>query len=142
LLDVRPGCVLPNGVVLVQGKFNLHAGTNVPIPTGAEVLDIGNALVKPGLIDAHTHLLQNYKSELGGDDNNMLVTVATLSTSRRVLLGAAMGCEALEAGFTTVCDLANSGLNGDVTLRDNINQSQVVGPRIVASTRTLSAAGG
>ena len=112
------------------------------IPAGAEVVDLGNALVLPGLIDAHTHLLQNYQPELGGDDNNMLVTVATMSTARRVLLGAAMGREDLEAGITTVRDLGNSGVNGDVALRDAINKGEVVGPRIVASTRALSAAGG
>ncbi|TGE06332.1 amidohydrolase family protein [Hymenobacter fodinae] len=142
LLDVRAGRVIPNGVVLVQGTKILQSGANVTIPAGAEVLDLGNALVLPGLIDAHTHLLQNYQPELGGDDNNMLVTVATMSTAHRALLGAAMGREDLEAGITTVRDLGNSGHNGDVALRDAINKGQVVGPRIVASTRALSAAGG
>lgn len=142
LLDVRTGRITPNGVVLVQGTKILQAGPNVTIPAGAEVIDLGNALVLPGLIDAHTHLLQNYQPELGGDDNNMLVTVATMSTARRALLGAAMGREDLEAGITTVRDLGNSGLNGDVALRDAINKGQVVGPRIVASTRALAAAGG
>ena len=142
LLDVRTGRVTPNGVVLVQGRTILQVGANVAIPAGADVVDLGNALVLPGLIDAHTHLLQNYRPELGGDDANMLVTVATLSTARRALLGAAMGREVLEAGFTTVRDLGNSGVNGDVALRDAINQGDVVGPRVVASTRALSAAGG
>jgi imidazolonepropionase-like amidohydrolase len=142
LLDVRTGRITPNGVVLVQGSKILQAGANLPIPAGAEVIDLGNALVLPGLIDAHTHLLQNYQPELGGDDNNMLLNVATMSTARRALLGAAMGREDLEAGITTVRDLGNSGLNGDVALRDAINKGQVMGPRIVASTRALSAAGG
>ena len=57
LLDVRTGRVIPNGVVLVQGRTILQAGANVAIPAGAEVVDLGNALVLPGLIDAHTHLL-------------------------------------------------------------------------------------
>ena len=142
LLDVRTGRVLPNGVVLVQGRAILQAGANVAIPTGADVIDLGNAFVLPGLIDAHTHLLQNYQPALGGDETNMLVTVATLSTARRALLGVAMGREDLEAGITTVRDLGNSGRNGDVALRDAIAQGQVVGPRIVASTRALSGAGG
>ncbi|MBF9143491.1 amidohydrolase family protein [Hymenobacter properus] len=142
LLDVRTGRVIPNGVVLVQGKTVLQAGANLPIPLGADVLDLGNALVLPGLIDAHTHLLQNYKPELGGDDANMVLTVATMSTARRALLGASLGREDLEAGITTVRDLGNSGVNGDVALRDAITKGQVVGPRIVASTRALAAAGG
>jgi imidazolonepropionase-like amidohydrolase len=142
LLNVRTGQIVVNGVVLVQGPVILQAGANLPIPAGAEVVDLGNALVLPGLIDAHTHLLQNYTSEVGGDNNNMLLTVAQLSTARRALLGAAMGREDLEAGITTVRDLGNSGLNGDVALRDAVAAGQVVGPRIVASTRALAAAGG
>jgi len=142
LLDVRTGRVVANGVVLVQGKTIVQAGAGVAIPPGAEVLDLGNALVLPGLIDAHTHLLTNNNFALGGDDNNIVLNVATMSTARRALLGAAMGREDLEAGITTVRDLGNSGLNGDVALRDAINQGEVVGPRIVASTRALSAAGG
>ena len=51
------GRVLANGVVLVQGPTILNAGANLPIPPGTDVLDLGNALVLPGLIDAHTHLL-------------------------------------------------------------------------------------
>ena len=72
----------------------------------------------------------------------MLLTVATMSTAKRALLGAKMGLEDLEAGITTVRDLGNSGFGGDVALRDAINAGWVVGPRIRASTRALSAAGG
>jgi imidazolonepropionase-like amidohydrolase len=79
---------------------------------------------------------------LGGDDPNMVLTVTQLGTTRRALLGAAMGREDLEAGITTVRDLGNSGWNGDVALRDAVNAGWVVGPRINASTRALSAAGG
>jgi imidazolonepropionase-like amidohydrolase len=72
----------------------------------------------------------------------MVLTVAAMGTVRRALLGAAMGREDLQAGITTVRDLGNSGLNGDVALRDAINEGWVEGPRIRASTRALSAAGG
>ncbi|MEO8453431.1 MAG: amidohydrolase family protein [Gemmatimonadota bacterium] len=112
------------------------------MPDSAKVVDLGNTTLLPGLIDSHTHLLENYQPGLGGDDPNMIITVATMSPAKRALLGAAMGREALEAGFTTVRDVGNSGWNGDVALRDAINDGWVVGPRIFASTRALSAAGG
>lgn len=142
MLDVRSGNIVKNAVVLVENGRIVEAGENISIPAGAEIINLGDATLLPGLIDAHTHLLQNYNPEYGGDDTNMILTVTQLGTTRRALLGAAMGREMLEAGFTAVRDLGNSGLNGDAALRDAIRSGWVVGPRMVVSTRALAAAGG
>jgi imidazolonepropionase-like amidohydrolase len=142
MLDVKTGSVVANAQVVVLGGRITGAGTDIVIPPGATVIDLGNAILLPGLIDSHTHLLQNYEGRLGSDDPNMVMTVAAMGTVRRALLGVAMGRQDLEAGITTVRDLGNSGWNGDVALRDAINAGWVVGPRIVASTRALAAAGG
>src|SRR5581483_845353 len=142
MVDVRAGTVISNPIVVVNGGRITAVGSATAIPAGAKVIDLGNVTLLPGLIDSHTHLLQNYKGQYGGDDPNMLLTVATLGTVRRALLGAAMGRQDLESGITTVRDLGNSGLNGDVALRDAINAGWVQGPRIVASTRARAAAGG
>lgn len=142
MLDVKSGSVISNPVVLIENGRIVAAGAGVQIPAGAQVIDLGNAMLLPGLIDCHTHLLQNYEGAIGGDDPNMILTVTQLGTTKRALLGVAMGREDLEAGFTTVRDLGNSGLNGDVALRDAIRSGWVIGPRIIASTRALSAAGG
>lgn len=142
LLDVKSGNYIKNAVVLVEDGRITDVGENLSLPANTETIDLGSATLLPGLIDAHTHLLQNYDSKIGGDDPNMILTVTQLGTTRRALLGAAMGREMLEAGFTTVRDVGNSGINGDVALRDAIRSSWVVGPRIYASTRALSAAGG
>lgn len=142
LLDVKTGAVIPKAVVLVSGGRITAVGPEVAVPADATVIDLSRYTVLPGLIDAHTHLLQNYSGTLGGDDPNMVLTVAQLGTVRRALLGVKMGREDLESGITTVRDLGNSGVNGDVALRDAINDGWVTGPRIVASTRALSAAGG
>ena len=142
MLDVGSGNVIRDAVILIENGRITVAGAGLQIPAGAKVIDLGEAMVLPGLIDAHTHLLQNYDGALGGDDPNMILTVTQLGTTRRALLGVAMGRENLEAGITTVRDLGNSGWNGDVALRDAIRAGWVVGPRIVASTRALAAAGG
>jgi imidazolonepropionase-like amidohydrolase len=142
MLDVKTGTVVSNASVVVTGARIVAAGANVATPPGATVVDLGNAMLLPGLIDSHTHLLQNYEGRVGSDDPNMLLTVAAIGTTRRALLGVAMGRQDLDAGITTVRDLGNSGLDGDVALRDAINNGWVVGPRIVASTRALAAAGG
>ena len=142
LIDVKSGVVRENQTIIIEGERIKSVGANLAIPDGARVVDLSRSTVLPGLIDCHTHLLQNYRGQLGGDDPNMVLTVTQMSTAKRALLGAAMGREDLEAGITTVRDLGNSGWNGDVALRDAINAGWVVGPRMNVSTRALSAAGG
>lgn len=142
LIDGKSDTVVKNAVVLVAGEKIVAVGSGLRIPAKATVIDLGNATLLPGLIDAHTHLLQNYDFALGGDDPNMVLTVTQMSPADRALLGAKMGREDLEAGITTVRDVGNSGINGDVALRNAINHGWVTGPRIVASTRALAAAGG
>ncbi|HYP01573.1 MAG TPA: amidohydrolase family protein [Pyrinomonadaceae bacterium] len=142
MLDVRSGNVVTNAVVIVENGRIQSAGSALPIPAGTEVLDLGGAMLLPGLSDSHTHLLQNYDKNIGGDDPNMILTVTQLGTTKRALLGALQAREMLEAGFTAVRDVGNSGWNGDVALRDAIRSGWVVGPRLFASTRALSASGG
>src|SRR5262249_36798701 len=56
LFDGKSDALQPHGVVLVQGRQILAAGTDLAIPAGATVLDLGDATLAPGFIDAHTHL--------------------------------------------------------------------------------------
>lgn len=142
LIDVKTGAAVPNAVILISGSRITDVGPDLKIPAGAKVVDLSRATVLPGLVDSHTHLLQNYRAEIGGDDPNMILTVTQMSTAKRALLGAKMGRETLEAGFTTVRDLGNSGVGGDVALRDAIREGWIEGPRIVASTRAIAPAGG
>ena len=142
MLDVKTGNIIDNPVVITENGRITDVGEKIVIPKNAETIDLGDVTLLPGLIDAHTHLLENYDPKIGGDDPNMILTVVQLGTTKRALLGAAMGREMLEAGFTTVRDVGNSGVNGDVALRDAIRSGWVQGPRIVASTRALSPIGG
>lgn len=104
---------------------------------------MGDATLLPGLIDVHTHLLLEMDgTKVSAQDVEMLRVAATQSTAQRALLGAKLGREDLEAGITTVRDVGNSGVNGDVALRHAIENGWLPGPRIVPSTRALAAQGG
>jgi imidazolonepropionase-like amidohydrolase len=132
-----------DAVIIVEGEKITAVGSRLLIPQGATVIDLGDATLLPGLIDSHTHLL----SEMDGtnvslQDIAMLKIVATQSTAERALLGAKLAREDLEAGITSVRDVGNSGVNGDVALRDAIDRGWLPGPRIVAATRALAAPGG
>jgi imidazolonepropionase-like amidohydrolase len=142
LLDVRTGSLVRDAMILIEGERIVDVGPRLRAPAGARVIDLGAATVLPGLIDAHTHLLTHYDGALGGDDANMILTVTQFGAASRALLGAAMARETLEAGVTTVRDLGNSGVGGDVALRDAIRAGWVAGPRVVASTRAIAPAGG
>lgn len=143
LIDGKGETVVKNAVVLVEGEKITAVGSGLAIPLDATVIDLGDATLLPGLIDAHTHLL----SEMDGtnltlQDVEMLRIVATQSTAERALFGAKLGREDLEAGITTVRDVGNSGVNGDVALRRAFDRGWLPGPRMVTSTRALAAQGG
>jgi imidazolonepropionase-like amidohydrolase len=143
LIDGKNDRVITKPVVVVEGGKIQAVGADLAVPKGATVIDLGNLTLLPGLIDAHTHLLSEMDgTNLMRQDLEMLKIVATQSTAERALLGARLGNEDLLAGITTVRDLGNSGVNGDVALRDAIDRGWVPGPRIVASTRALAAPGG
>lgn len=142
LIDPERRTVLSNQVILVEGGKITAVGADVRIPDGATTVDLGQATILPGLIDVHTHLLTNNRPELGGDDNNLNLIVTQMNLGNRALLGSVMARADLEAGLTTVRDVGNSGWNGDVALRDAIEQGWVVGPRMIVSTRAISPPGG
>jgi imidazolonepropionase-like amidohydrolase len=143
LIDGRNESPIIDGVIIVEGEKITAVGSQLAIPPGATVIDLGDATLLPGLIDSHTHLLLEMDgTDLSLQDVAMLQAVAMHSTAERALLGAKLAREDLEAGITTVRDVGNSGVNGDVALRDAINRGWLPGPRIVAATRALAAPGG
>ncbi len=143
LLDVRSGeYVKDQGIFISEGKIR-EIGPFAKVRAGhpaTATIDLSARYVLPGLIDCHTHLLSSVPAGTS-DDYNMLLTAAGMSTAERALLGARNARQVLESGITTVRDVGNSGVNGDVALRNAIDRGWVVGPRILASTRALALPG-
>src|SRR5437762_4509587 len=134
LLDVKSGKLQSNQLVVIEGDKIVSVGPASEIkPSSSDTLiDLSNATVLPGLIDAHTHL--TFNPHFGYE------TLA-ISVPREALTGAHNARVTLEAGFTTVRNVGARGYS-DVALRDAINAGDVPGPRMLVSGPALSITGG
>jgi imidazolonepropionase-like amidohydrolase len=129
---------VPDAVVVIEGDRITAAGSRVPIPKGARIIDLGPATILPGLIDAHTHLLLNEDARQSESGMDIVAPVMMTGTTKRALRGVSLGREYLEAGFTAVRDVGNGGQGGDLALRDAIREGWVEGPVMLASGRAIS----
>jgi imidazolonepropionase-like amidohydrolase len=138
MLDVNSGSIVHDAVILIQDEKIMAAGASLKIPAGAEVVDLGDATLLPGLIDCHTHLM----ARISDDPQGYGLTLLTKSQAFRALEGAADARVTLHAGFTAVRDVESEGSGyADVALRDAINQGLVEGPRMQVATRGIAAVG-
>ena len=140
LLDVKAGKIVPNAVVVIDGERISAVGSETAIPQGAEIIDLGDATLMPGLIDCHTHLMD--RSDHPGDPNDYAIDLLTKSQAYRALEGAADARVTLRAGFTSVRDVESEGSGyADAALRDAINRGLVEGPRMMVATRGIAMVG-
>ena len=134
LLDVRTGDTLSNQAIVVEGDKIVSVGpmSAVKLSGNESRIELSNATLLPGLIDAHTHL--TFDPQFGYES-------LAISVPREALIGAKNARVTLEAGFTTVRNVAASGY-ADVALRDAINAGDVPGPRMLVSGPPLGITGG
>jgi imidazolonepropionase-like amidohydrolase len=137
ILDVRTGNYLTDQMIWIEGDRIKAVGKSSDIqkqlPSSAKIIDLSNATVLPGLIDCHVHLTMS--PQLAGPAG------LRISYPREALIGARNARVTLEAGFTTVRNVAAHGYS-DIALRDAINAGDVPGPRMLASGPALSITGG
>ena len=130
------GLVKPGVVVVTDGKI-VAVGGSAAIPAGAETMDLGDATLLPGFIDAHTHLTGNYREDyaraaLDGLQKPIPEMALDASVNARITL---------MAGITTVRDVGSHDYL-DAGLRNAINRGVVPGPRMLVAVHAIGATGG
>src|SRR6266700_3934944 len=126
MFDSKAGKMLPKQTIVLNGERITAVGpeAQVKIPMGAEVIDLSQATVLPGLIDGHTHMF-NARKPGGTTEDYMLIAVQNVQNI-------------LRAGFTAARDMTTHGNGyGDIAIRNAINEGRIDGPRYQVSTRGI-----
>jgi imidazolonepropionase-like amidohydrolase len=122
MFDGKSKTLVQNAVVIVQGNKIADAGSNLPVPDGARVIDLGDATLSPGFMDAHTHLTSDYS----GNYNELRLKRLELNVSEMAYNAIPLARATIEAGFTTVRDVGSRITNThdfpDVSLRTRLTE--------------------
>src|SRR3989475_5722393 len=137
MFDGRSDRAVSPGLVVVAGEKITAIGAGAALRAGAEVIDLGDATLLPGLIDAHTHL----SGEASGDWNRDTLDALKKPIAERALDASVYARRTLLAGFTTVRDVGSSDFI-DVGLRNAIRSGKIIGPRMLVSVHAIGATGG
>jgi len=137
LYDGKSNAIVKPGIVVVTDGKIVAAGTSAVIPAGAEVIELGDATLLPGFIDAHTHETMMYredytKARLDGLQKPIPEMALDASVNARVTL---------MSGFTTVRDVGSRNYL-DAGLRNAIDRGVVPGPRMLVAVHAIGATGG
>lgn len=129
---------IKNGVIVVtDDKITaVGASTNVRIPGGARVINLGDVTLMPGFIDAHTHIIGRVLGDPEGNnshfrDYDSFGSILAVGNAEKTLL----------AGFTTIRNVG-AGNFDDLALRKAINEGWVAGPRMLTAGHSLGITGG
>ena len=134
LYDSEKNIFLKNQEILVKGNKIVRVGANLGKQDSAEVIDLSKCTVTPGLIDAHTHVMTIQKLDSEPLETDLLMNSDIERSYRSVLIARSY----LDAGFTSIRDLGNSGMYLDLNLKRAIDRGWVVGPRMIVSGPILS----
>ncbi|MGC2704252.1 MAG: amidohydrolase family protein [Candidatus Acidiferrales bacterium] len=135
LLDVESGHITSPGEILVEGQLIKEVGAKVAHPAGAEIIDLGDTTLLPGLIDAHVHLFLHP----GAED---LQTIEESVPQRTITATLAARADLL-AGFTAERDMGTEGAgSADTAVRNAIDSGQIPGPRLRISGNAINILGG
>ena len=137
LFDGKSDRVVSPGLIVVTNGKIAAVGANAAFPAGAETIDLGDATLLPGLIDAHTHLTYPYERDFRVEELNALKK----NIPERTLDAVDIVRRTLMAGFTTVRDVG-AGDYIDVGLRNAIDAGKIPGPRMLVAVNAIGSTGG
>ncbi|MGA7915635.1 MAG: amidohydrolase family protein [Candidatus Acidiferrales bacterium] len=137
LVDVDAGTVLTDQVILIRGNRITAVGKALAIPAGANVIDLSNMTVLPGLIDCHTHLADGARDPSGDPLSYLKKTAAEVA-----LESVPNAKVTLLSGFTTVRDVGVYRALTDIALRDAIARGDIPGPRMYVAGAYVTITGG
>lgn len=129
---------IKNGVVIVTDNKITAVGTSagVKIPSGARVINLGDATILPGFIDAHTHIIGRTLGD--AEAENALVRDYD---SIGAIIGVVNAEKTLMNGFTTIRNVGAPNFD-DLSLRKAINDGWIVGPRMMTAAHAIGITGG
>lgn len=137
MFDGKGDRMVSPGVVVVLGDKIRGVGAQAEIPAGARLIDLGDATLLPGFMDAHTHITMPHIN----DYRDGIVYGLRTSAVEQALDATVTLRRTLEAGFTTIRDLGSSE-RIDIALRNAIRNGNIPGPRILAATKSIGTTGG
>ncbi len=138
LIDGTGAAAVRNGIVVVRGERIVAVGRegSVAIPAGSRTIDLGDATLLPGFVDAHTHITGRVLGDPRADDAAVrdfegVDAILAVPNAERTLM----------AGFTTIRNLGAPRFD-DLALRQAIEEGKVRGPRMQAAAHSLGITGG
>ena len=137
MFDGKSNSVTSPGLLVVSEGKIVGVGAGATIPAGAETIDLGDATLLPGFIDAHTHLTGVYS-----EDHDRQALRSLEETIPQLAIETTVNAKVtLLAGFTTVRDVGSDHFL-DVGLKNAIEKGVVPGPRMLVSVHAIGATGG
>src|SRR5580693_3312807 len=137
MFDGKSNSLTTPGLVVITDNKITAVGSGATVPAGAQVIDLGDATLLPGFIDAHTHLTMMHSDDWKGRELDQLQK----SIAEQALDSSVNAKVTLMAGFTTVRDVGSHD-QMDVGLRNAIRNGKVPGPRMLVSVHAIGSTGG